>query len=439
MSGRTVHALGAGRPATITVEDTRVVIRHLEVDDPGLAGLLRSHPQEEHEALVGRALGVGARGLATMGLGIDVAAVDARIRSTLEATVAEAERRIADLMEAGAETFQENFDPQRRTSLLSRAMEDFADWRDGLLASLDPAGSDSHTTRFLQRLTELLGPQGPLEERLRLALDPEADGSALARLGGAIDERFTELRDLIVYSHGRDAGRDEEWARGTAQGFDYEDVVEARLRAAAAALGGTTVERVSRSPGLLGPQATVGDFVVTLPDGYRVVVEAKNQATLTLTGKDGVLGELDRAMDNRQASFGICVSSRDAYPAEVGGFGVYGDRALVVDDGEGTMLGVALRWACAALAAASRGSAHEMDSTLLTDRLDRIRSLADRFRTMQSSLTNVGKTIESVKETLREMRAELIDLVDEARRQVLTDRSLTVAVPQSAGKDAITR
>ena len=38
----------------------------------------------------------------------------------------------------------------------------------------------------------------------------------------------------------------------------------------------------------------VGDFVVFFADGYRVVIEAKNQAEIGLGGKDGILAEADR-------------------------------------------------------------------------------------------------------------------------------------------------
>jgi hypothetical protein len=97
---------------------------------------------------------------------------------------------------------------------------------------------------------------------------------------------------------------------------------------------------------------------------------------------------------------------------------VYGSRVLVVDDGEGTMLRLALRWAAAALSARSEGREAEIDTGELDERLDRIRALADRFRTMRGALTQAGKSIDSVRETMREMRAELIDLVDDARRQI---------------------
>ena len=78
--------------------------------------------------------------------------------------------------------------------------------------------------------------------------------------------------------------------------------------------------------GGLDARAKVGDAVVTLADGTRIAVEAKNATRITLTGKEGILEELDRAMVNREASWGICISKQDAYPGEVGAFGLYGKR-----------------------------------------------------------------------------------------------------------------
>jgi hypothetical protein len=47
--------------------------------------------------------------------------------------------------------------------------------------------------------------------------------------------------------------------------------------------------------------AKVGDAALTLPDGTRIAIEAKDSAKVGLTGKDGILEELGRAMANRDA------------------------------------------------------------------------------------------------------------------------------------------
>lgn len=407
-----------GPAITVDQETERVTVTDLTIDDAALAELLRRHPAAEHADIVRRALSVGARGLLTMGLGVDVAAVERRVRATLDAATEEAEGRMAELLERGADAFSAGFDPERRSSHVARTLAEFTSWRNEFLERLDPDRAGSHTTTLLSRLGELLGPDGALERRLRTALDPDADGSGLARVQATMEGRFRELRDLIVEDRGRTDGRALEAERGTAQGFDFEDVVEERLRVVARAVGGCVVDRVSTVPGSLGPKRTVGDFVMDLADGARIVVEAKHQATLTVAGRNGILAELDEALSNRGADAAICVAGKDAFPAEVGRFAVFGNRILVVDDGEGTLLDVAVRWAVALVR--TRGSDHEpdVDVTVVAERVQRIRTLAERFKTGQRALTDVGKSIDVVRQNLSEMRADLLELVDDVAREL---------------------
>src|SRR3990170_4070440 len=184
---------------TIRIEDGHLVIEHLVVTDRDVLALVERVPEDERAEMVTRALSVGARGLMTMGLGIDVASVDGRIRQTLVSVADEAERRIAALLDTAQQAFTKQFDPEQRTSLTSKTMAEFAALQRDLLGRLDPAIEGSATTTFLSRLAELVGHGGDLEHRLTEALDPGTDGSALNRVSAAIDGRFTELRDLIVH------------------------------------------------------------------------------------------------------------------------------------------------------------------------------------------------------------------------------------------------
>lgn len=395
--------------AAITCDGQIVKIDGLVVEDPGLAELLRAQPEDRWEEIVERALVVGVRGLLTMGLGIDLGEVDARVRRTVEEVTSEASRQVEAVLRTAERAFTEQFDPRQRSSVVGQALEEFGAWRDRFLQGFDPDYADSHTARFLDQLTELLGPQGLLETRIRAALDPDADGSALGRLSRTIDGRFTELRDLLV----GEEKRAQEARRGTAKGFVFEDVVEEHLRSLARAVGGCVVERTGHLPGELGSEATVGDFVFVLPTGQRLVVEAKNAARIDLTGEEGILAELDRAKANRRASVAVCVSAGDAFPKEVGSFGVYGDRVLVVDDGEGTMLSVAIRTAELLAGAAGPGPAASLDPQMVLDRLEGVRGLAQLFSSNHRRLTEIGASVKKVQDSLASMRIQLLEQLDD--------------------------
>lgn len=401
-------------------EDGAIVISELRVDDPAVVSLVASATEGDRASTVAELLAVGARGMASMGVGLDIGALDTRVRSTLEAVADETERRVGELIEAGRKVFHDEFDPAVRSSLMGRSLTDFAAWRDEVLGRLDLGRPENPTALFLTRLGELIGDGGALEKRLDEALDPDADGSALGRVSATINQQFEELRELVIHGQGVAEGRDVEARRGTAQGTQFEDIVEEHLRTWAAGMSGMIVERTTRDSGDLSKNSKVGDFVVTTPEGWRVVVEAKHQASVSLTGKDGILGELDRAMANRSAVAGVCISGRDAFPQEVGTFAVYGDRVLAVDDGEGTMVTVAMRWAIAQLGAAAAASRSELDLGRIVDRVDRIRKLAESLRNTRRTLTDVTTSIQGVHASIGEMRTGMLELIDDVERELKT-------------------
>lgn len=414
--------------AQIGISGTSVTIEGLRVDDGVLAELLNAQPGERQADMVRRVLEVGARGLLTMGLGIDIAEVDARVRRSVDEVTTEARLQVEQVLATARQTFGEHFDPDLRSSMVGRALDGFTQWRDEFLRSFNPDFTDSHTARFLDQVNDLLGPNGMLEGRLREALDPDADGSALARLSRSIDERFGELRDLLMHERGKQIEAD----RGTRKGFDYEDLIEDSLREAVRSTG-CVVERTGRVKGDLGAETLVGDFVVALPSDRRIVIEAKNTGRINLTGRDGILEELDRAMANRSADFAICVSARDAFPKEVGPLGVYGERILIVDEGDGTMLSVALRIAEMILDKSADRKTADIDRGFLNDRIQRLRQLAQLFTNNRRSLTDIKTSVENVHGSLEQIRSELLFLVDEISHEIgrsSTTESVSAAVVQ---------
>ena len=411
--------------AQIGIDGTKVMIDGLEADDGVLAELLRVQPDERQADMVRRVLEVGARGLLTMGLGIDLAEVDARVRRSVDEVTSEARLQVEQVLATARQAFGEHFDPDLRSSMVGRALDEFTQWRDGFLRSFNPDFTDSHTGRFLDQVNELLGPDGMLEARLRGVLDPDADGSALARLSKSIDERFGELRDLLMHERGKQTEAD----RGTRKGFDFEDVIEDALRETLRS-SGCVVERTGRVKGDLGAETLVGDFVVGLPSDRRIVIEAKNTTRINLTGKDGILEELDRAMANRSADFAICVSAQDAFPKEVGPLGVYGERILIVDEGDGTMLAVALRLAEMMLEKSTNRATADIDRGFLHDRMQRLRQLAQLFTNNRRSLTDIKTSVENVHGSLEQIRSELLFLVDEISHEI--DRSHALEAPSAA-------
>jgi len=392
----------------VLLDGSTVTIDRLELSDPFVFGHLAAIDPAARADEVTAALAVGIRGLGAMGSGATAQRVGDVVERLVGAAFSRTEQRVGELLEASRSEMSKALDPDVRSSITARTLAELTTMHRDLLDGIDPDRRDSRTARFVAELDGLLGPSGHLERRLGEALDPTTGNSALASIFQGFEQRFQELRDLIVGSE----ARSEEAGRGTAKGFDFEDLIEARLRAEARHLGGAVVERTSMETGSMGSAALVGDFVLTLPDATRVVIEAKHTSRITLAGKGGILDELDRAMTNRTATWAVCVSHDDAFPDEVGGFGVYGNRVLVVDDGTGDLIRVALRW----IAAASRHAASQepgLDRAALLDQLDRLRGLATRFSRVKRGLGAVQSSVEAVRCELDELRTELLDDVDD--------------------------
>jgi len=398
-------------PAIITVEEGTAVISGLVLTDPTVVAHLGSiHPEHRADELV-RAIGIGLHGLATASMRATVEEMENRVRTIIATAATAAQSQLGDAVEMGRSELSNHLDPNVRSSLTARSIAELEKVHRETLAQLDPDRTDSHTAKLVGAITEMLGPGGQLADRLADVFDSAEAEHGMGRLLDTFEKRFREIRDLLVGEQQRLV----EAERGTAKGFEFEDLVEEVLREEARGLSGCIVERTGLSAGTLGPDAKVGDFVLTLADGTRIAVEAKNVSRISLSGGTGILAELDRAMDNRNASWSLCVSHHDAFPGEVGSFGVYGNRLLVVDPGDGVLIRVALRW----IAAAARGaSVHDeaIDTTGALEKLERIRGLAQHFSRSKKVLTNAQTGLETVRDELDLLRGELLDLVDDATR-----------------------
>lgn len=414
----------------IDVTDERLVIRELIVDDPEVTRLVATAPHDDRDQLVRRILSVGARGLTTMGIGAGLADVDTRVAAIVKRATEEAEQTVVDVLDRARSALGDQLDPDQRSSLLSRALGEFTGWRDAFLRDLDPAVEDSTATELVARLRDLVGPGGTLDRRLGEALDVDTDGSSLNRLAATISTGFDEMRRDLARAQGAEEGRAAEAERGTAHGLDFEDVVDAILRDWASHIKGATVERTGTVAGSLAAGSRVGDFVVTLPSGDRIVVEAKRHSTIALTGSDGILAELDRAMANRKADAAICIAGRESFPAEVGTFNVYGNRVLTVDEGDGAMSAVALQWATAALARRSDGVA-ELDGPAVVDRIDRIRKAAESLSGARRAVTNIRVSLDKLHDTLGDLRSEMLDHVGDLDRLLGAAESLGTQISRT--------
>jgi hypothetical protein len=96
----------------------------------------------------------------------------------------------------------------------------------------------------------------------------------------------------------------------------------------------------------------------------------------------------------------------------VGRFGVYGNRILAVDEGEGTMVGIAMQWAAAGAGADAAGS--ELGGA--ADRVDRIRKAAEQLSGARRSITTIRASLDRLHDQLGGLRSNILDEVSDLDR-----------------------
>ncbi|MDH5293660.1 MAG: hypothetical protein OEW91_08255, partial [Acidimicrobiia bacterium] len=141
----------------VSVDRATVTITGLVVTDRTLAELVaHAGTPEERIRMIERALEIGARGIASMGIGIDVAEIDLRVLRTVERVTTEAEQLARRMLDDAQQAFTRSLDPEHRSSVVARSMAEFSAWRDTFLGQVDPDSSDSHIGRLLAHLSSLL-------------------------------------------------------------------------------------------------------------------------------------------------------------------------------------------------------------------------------------------------------------------------------------------
>jgi hypothetical protein len=399
--------------AVVALEGDVTVVRRLLLTDPSVSRYLATFSPDRHAEELTRAISIGIHGLTATTMRATVDDMTVAVGRILKSAAAAADAHLGDAVEAGRAQLAAHLDPEIRSSLTARTVNELEALHTATLARLDPDRSDSHTSRLVASISELLGPQGMLAQRLEEAFDSAEADHGMGRLLDTIEKRFQEMRDLVV----GDQQRAEEAARGTAKGVAFEDEVESLLRTEARAMSGCIVERTGQLGGTLGTQSKVGDFALVLRGGTRVAIEVKNTSRIGLTGATGILHELDQAIDNRNASWALCISRTDAYPGEVGSFGVYGNRLLIVDSGDGTLTRVALRWIAAAARTVGTGE-NQVDTGAALERLARLRDLAQHFSRSKKVLGNAQSGLDTVREELDSLRGQLLELVEDVVRAI---------------------
>lgn len=165
----------------------------------------------------------------------------------------------------------------------------------------------------------------------------------------------------------------------------------------------------------------IGDFVVTLNQRdtggreRRIVFEAKDQRL----SMNSALGELDKAILNRDANVGFMVFARPEQAPLTGKplRAFPGNRIIAVFDKEDPgETGLALEVGCQLARSMAIAAEHEdlgLDRAMLADRLAKVVSAVDRANTIRRGIRSARKNLDTAESAYDEMREEALALLSE--------------------------
>ena len=271
----------------------------------------------------------------------------------------------------------------------------------------DPNGEFSHL------LEKHFGKDGTVRE----TLDPDREGTPLNILRTALHGELSEIRDAIAERKGYLVAA----KKGTQKGTEFEERCEPHVRSTAEAYS-DMVESTGGATGDL-KEGRKGDFVVTIGGTEkRIVFEMKYQASMRLPE---IRRELNGAMENRRADYGVLVSrNRDALSGEVGWFNEYDGNKLVcavseTDEDEENMwvITIAYRWARLRVASGNDRML-DVDPETITQCVKEIESSLRRMGTVTTQCKNITKSAEKIENVMKEEEKKIKDMIDDIIRSM---------------------
>lgn len=397
-----------GRPP-VTIADGVAYFDGYTNSDPDVVHVLEE--ADDRSQAAGILLGIGARATRQASVSLETAIVERRFEGLVSRFDQQLQGTIRAIVEAQDGLLDEE------DGALTAAL---SEWRKGVTADFQAAFDPTSKTSAIGKIDQVIAEATQrLERKVRETVDPGAPDSPMARATKAITETVKDqareiLRQLqdVAVAVAASAARAEVEAKTTRKGFRYEDVIQARLERIAA-VHGDLVEPTARTTGSAGTQK--GDHCVHISEedtgglDVRVVFESKDTG-LSLPKS---MAEVDKAMKNHDATAGVLVfAQQDLAPTDLP-FTWWGNRAIVVvegDDPEPRSLHLAYAWArwVARRSVSAEGS--EIDFSRVEAALGAARRALARHQSIKACHSASRKKIQEAADHV----ADLVDEVDQA-------------------------
>lgn len=307
-----------------------------------------------------------------------------------------------------------------------------------LETKLDPSNAASIVGKLR---TSLLDDFGKVTAKVRQDLDLANPLSPLSTLRSELDkneerryEALAKQLGSLISDLAAKSERRAERSKSTRKGSDFEDTTEEFLSCESRPRK-DLVRRTGSEYGL--DQNKIGDFVIEVnpgeAHGLRLVIETKNGRK----GTTELVRELDSAMKNRGATFGISVVTDEKAFAQA--IYPWGDDKLIVrvpalqdEDGwDYTALGVALegaRWK----AIMGRMTTGSLDVNRIKADITSAFAIANRFAEVKKLITAGKGHLDTIADTLGLIKSDLVKALHRIEDAVSENRSAEVEATTEA-------
>lgn len=400
-----------GKP-DVQIEDTKVLIKDLAIEDRDLAEYLSSVPDAAATAI--EALKLGARILRLAGTSGDVEMVKREFEGMTTTINTAVERVLSEARSKLSERLTQ-FGTQELEVALRKHQRELNQEIERLFGSESAVSVQKQIDELLRKQAEAYS--SSLKNVIEPSEDPENPFNRLrqdvagevAKATAAISNVHTEVMKIVGEAKGVAA----EAEKGTAKGRTYQELVFEHVSDIARHFGDTAVY-VADQPGLKG-QSKAGDVVVEINpqessnSALQVAFEAKNQAGISIPK---LLRELEEAKENRAAASAVAVfSSAGIVPAGVGLWRDYPARRFVCvldkEVPEPIMLEFTYRCARFEALRAIAPAERRFDITAVRNVIQSIRTRVGALQQMKTKLTGASSAIDEVQRLIENHREEI--------------------------------
>lgn len=311
------------------------------------------------------------------------------------------------------EKINESFDPDSKSSHISKFMENVDKLHATIKADFDLNKAGSITHQMKELIKETLGEDGQLAKSIDNRLSFDNPKSTIAILQDNLTKKLDEIKSELVSTRSAAEAEKAALEKSIQKGFDFEGILMEQLEEFARQRG-DLVEDVSNVIGEI-TRGKKGDFLYTLTSLNKIIaIEAKNGEMPT---PKNVLELMDKTMINRKADYVICIYAEESQlHNQVGSFQEYVPDKLVTHFG---LLAIALKVAISRLLL-DTAVIDGIDRAATEKEIETIKNSLQSFRTIKTAATNILNQSQKIKDQAGQIRNEISTSLD-----ILTELLLT--------------